>query len=194
MKKRATITLAAVLFLAGIVSPVIPARAESDIVTTTLNEDGSTNTWSQADLQAALQLLNRKYHRDMGSKEGRRKWHGMPSHSIATNAETRIIESVETYPDGFVFRDPGERRKLHTPEEEAAWFLAQRERRASARLTAIERLRERIIALEAKRTSTNELEAAHAIIELAAARKRLARLETEQTTNIVNVVVQPGVK
>ena len=182
MKKLLTIAASAVLCL-GIHS--------EDIVTTTLFDDGTTNTWTAADLQAALQLMNRKYHRDIKSAEGRRRWHGEPQYSVATNAETRIIESVETYSDGFVFRDPGKRRKLRTPEEEAAWFLAQRERRASSHQTAIERLRERIAALEIKRTSTNELEAAHAIIDLAATRKRLARLESSTKTNTVTIIVTP---
>lgn len=182
MKKIIAITLAVVLCL---------GMNAQDIVATTLFEDGSTNTWTMADLQAALQLLNRKYHREMGSADGRRKWHGAPVHTVSTNAETRIIESVETYPDGFVFRDPGKRRQLRTPEEEAAWFLAQREGRAAARLTAIERLKNHIAELETRRANaTNELDIAHAIIDLAAARKRLSRLEATQT-NTVSVVITP---
>ena len=182
MKKLLTIAASAVLCL-GI-------HAE-DIVATTLFEDCSTNTWTAADLQAALQLLNRMYHRDIKSAEGRRRWHGDPKHSVATNAETRIIESVETYSDGFVFRDPGKRRKLRTPEEEAAWYLARKENRRAGNTNTIERLRQRIAALEVQRANaTNELDMAHAIINLAALRKRIARLEATQT-NVVTVTVSP---
>ncbi len=73
---------------------------------TTLFADGSTNTWTQADLVAALQLTNRKYWRDMASDQGRRSWHGAPtSREYITNAvdEAGVVTRalVETYEDGF---------------------------------------------------------------------------------------------
>lgn len=163
----------------------------AQLIIHTLREDGSTNIWTEADLRDALGLMNRMYHRDIKRAEGRRRWHGDPKYSVATNAETRIIESVETYPDGFVFRDPGKRRKLRTPEEEAAWYLARKENRRAGNTNTIDRLRQRIAALEVQRANaTNELDMAHAIINLAALRKRLARLEAAQT-NVVTVTVSP---
>ena len=184
-----------VAIIAIIAAPHFALMAEvpsgTNIMATTLFEDGRTNTWTAADLQSALGLLNRKYHRDMLSIEGRRRWHGQPKHSVSTNATTRIIEAVETYPDGFVYANPGKRRKLLSPEEESALYLARRERRRAGNTATIELLRARIAALETQRSNgTNELEMAHAIIELAATRKRLARLEATQT-NTVTIIATP---
>lgn len=74
------------------------------VVATTLFSDGRTNTWTQADLVAALQLLNRKYHRDCESPSGRAAWHGKMRESVVTNG-TELVKT-ETHEDGkvFVFR------------------------------------------------------------------------------------------
>ena len=48
----------------------------NEVVAATLFEDGTTNVWTAADLQAALGLLNRKYHREVRRPDGRRAWHG----------------------------------------------------------------------------------------------------------------------
>ena len=53
-----------------------PAPQAGGVVATTLFSDGSTNVWTQADLLAALQLINRKYHRDCETGSGRAAWHG----------------------------------------------------------------------------------------------------------------------
>ena len=137
-------------------------------------------------------LLGSVYAADMQSMTGRAKWHGgRPEIGYRTNETTRIIEAVETYPDGFVFTDPAKRRTYLTPEEEAARYLARQERSAATLETRIAAVRDQIAALEAQRDNgTNELEMAHAIIQLAAKRRTLARLEAQQT-NIVNVVATP---
>ena len=50
------------------------ALAEGDsVIAYTLREDGTTNTWTQAELQAALGLINRMYKREIGTDAGRRK-------------------------------------------------------------------------------------------------------------------------
>ena len=46
------------------------------VVMATQRSDGSTNTWTLAELQDALGLMNRKYWRDMKTAQGRREWHG----------------------------------------------------------------------------------------------------------------------
>ena len=84
---------------------VFPAAhcAEADrVVAWTLLSDGSTNTWTQADLIAALQLVNRKYHRDVATSSGRKAWHGALVSSVA-DAEAFTV--TETYEDGAVFVD-----------------------------------------------------------------------------------------
>ena len=74
-----------------------------EVVAKTLFSDGSTNTWTQADLIAALQLMNRKYHRDCESQSGRAAWHGkLVAQIVDTNREVKI----ERHADGkeFTFR------------------------------------------------------------------------------------------
>ena len=74
----------------------------SQVVAQTLFSDGTTNTWTQADLIAALQLMNRKYHRDCERAEGRRDWHGkLVGQSVTTNGETLV--KTERHEDGTVF-------------------------------------------------------------------------------------------
>ena len=137
-------------------------------------------------------LLGSVYLADMQTMAGRAKWHGgQPNIGYHTNETTRIIESVESYPDGFVFTDQAKRRSYLTPAEEAERYLAHKERSDGTLETRIAALRDQIASLEVQRTNgTNELEAAHAIIQLAAKRKILARLEARQT-NIVSVIVSP---
>lgn len=78
----------------------LPALAANDVVFTTLYSDGTTNTWTQADLVEALGLLNRKYHRDCESATGRKAWHGrLKKEIVNTNDLTR----TEVYEDGKTF-------------------------------------------------------------------------------------------
>ena len=161
------------------------------VVAATLRSDGSTNTWTQTDLMDALGLLNRKYWRDMESQEGRRKWHGTPRHHYVTNATDRTVQRIEIYPDGFTNVVRGTKRKLRTPEEEAAWMLERRQRREQVRASMVETLRANVARLEeVLATSTNDLERAHATIDLYKARRLLARKEAAQT-NIVTVTITP---
>ena len=79
------------------------APAESPVIAQTLLSDGSTNTWTQADLIAALQLINRKYHRDCEAPSGRRAWHGkLVVETVSTNGTTLV--KTEQHEDGAVFR------------------------------------------------------------------------------------------
>ena len=105
------------LALTAEVSSAGPADAP---LVTTLLSDGSTNTWTQADLVAALQLMNRKYHRDVQSESGRRAWHGKRL-SRVTDAESFTI--TETYEDGAVFVDPA---PITTPEQAVAEHNSKR--------------------------------------------------------------------
>lgn len=80
-----------------------PAPQQGDIIATTLFSDGSTNTWTQADLLAALQLINRKYHRDCLQGEGRKAWHGRLTHeSVVTNEAGELVKT-EYHDDGQTF-------------------------------------------------------------------------------------------
>ena len=91
--------------------------ADDPIVAVTLREDGSTNTWTQSELQAALGLINRMYKREIGTDAGRRRWHGdrigqyvLPTGE--TNAVGReVFVRVDLYADGFVMTNRAVRAK-----------------------------------------------------------------------------------
>ena len=82
--------------------------ANDPVVATTLREDGTTNTWTQAELQAALGLINRMYKREIGTDAGRRRWHGdRIGQYILPTGETNsvgreVFVRVDLYADGFV--------------------------------------------------------------------------------------------
>ena len=82
------------------IGEMIESNDPNKVVFITQLEDGSTNTWTQADLVAALGLLNRKYHRDCEGVSGRKAWHGRLAKEIVDeDAETK----TEVYEDGTTF-------------------------------------------------------------------------------------------
>ena len=112
--------------------------ADEPVVAATIRADGSTNTWTQADLQAALGLMNRMYWRDQETDAGRRKWHGerigqyvLPTGE--TNAAGKaILVNVMLYADGFVMSNRAVRaaNSLVKDPEAAAKAAAEAKRRA----------------------------------------------------------------
>ena len=97
------LSLALALALAAL-CPVPSAQADDAApVAVTTNADGSTNTWTMADLVTALQLMNRKYHRDVATESGRKAWHGR---LVSQEVDTNELVKVSTYADGTEFRDP----------------------------------------------------------------------------------------
>ena len=96
------------------------AAGPSPIVAETLLADGTTNTWTQADLVAALGLLNRRYRRDIQTDAGRRAWHGAETRqTLMTNDAGRIFMR-RTYADGFTFDDEGGRMTVQQIASNAA--------------------------------------------------------------------------
>ena len=101
-----TISLISILLL----SFAIVAQSSGDggqpqpgqVIATTLFSDGSTNTWTQADLLAALQLINRKYHRDCERADGRKAWHGKMRETVTTNEVGELVKQ-EIHEDGQTF-------------------------------------------------------------------------------------------
>ena len=133
-------------------------------------------------------LLGAAYARDMQSAAGRHRWHGDFVSRFETNVTERTIRRIDTYEDGYEHVELPSRR-YYTPEEMAE-LVANRRPKATLedRIAALKVL---IASLEAQRDNgTNELESAHAIIQLAAKRKTLMRLEASRT-NEVSIVVQP---
>ena len=137
------------------------------IVAETLFEDGSTNTWTAADLQTALGLMNRKYHREQETAAGRLAWHGrrMGQYVIESEVESGGVESVlvELYEDGFVWTNAAKR--VTRPDPEAA---------AKARAAA-----------EARQAEWERTHLPPDVAALLAARRAAA------TTNEVTVIVGP---
>lgn len=91
LKKILILAVFALGFLA------LEAEENEPIVIETQLEDGSANQWTQKDLVEALGLMNRMYHRDMKSHEGRRRWHGEAKSEIYTNECIQVMR----YEDGF---------------------------------------------------------------------------------------------
>lgn len=86
------------------------AATAAPVVAETLLSDGTTNTWTQADLVAALGLLNRRYRRDIETDAGRRAWHGREvGQTLLTNDAGRLVMR-RTYADGFTFDDAARRQ------------------------------------------------------------------------------------
>ena len=97
------LTLAAALAALCPVSSAQADDAATSPVAVTTNADGSTNSWTMADLVTALQLMNRKYHRDVATEAGRVSWHGK---LVSQEVDTNALVKVSTYADGTEFRDP----------------------------------------------------------------------------------------
>jgi len=119
--KIAFLTLAACAALTGQAARLDwNATAAAPVVAETLLADGTTNTWTQADLVDALGLLNRRYRRDIETEAGRRAWHGREvSQTLLTN-ETGRIFMRRTYADGFVFDDAARRLTVQQIASNAA--------------------------------------------------------------------------
>ena len=155
------------------------AQSDEQIVAATIRADGSTNTWTQADLQAALGLMNRMYWRDQETDSGRKKWHGerigeylLPTGVTNANGQARMIV-VQLYQDGFVAtnRMVRYRKSIVQDPEAAAKAAAEAKRRAE----------------EARRA----WESANLPPDLAALR---AAQRIAGETNEVTVIVGPGVQ
>ena len=132
MKKILFLTVAAVAAICAV------TQADEPIVAATIRADGSTNTWTQADLQAALGLMNRMYWRDQGTDAGRQKWHGerigeylLPTGVTNANGAAQMIV-VQLYQDGFVAtnRMVRYRKRIMQDPEAAAKAAAEAKRRA----------------------------------------------------------------
>ena len=93
--------------------PVAGEPVALPVITETINEDGSTNTWTQADLVAALQLLSRKYHREVSTPGGRQAWHGK---MVCAEVDLDRAVKIETHEDGTVFEIPFRARSKSAPK------------------------------------------------------------------------------
>lgn len=107
-----------------------PATNATPIVAETLFEDGSTNTWTQADLTAALGLMNRKYHKEQETDAGRVSWHGKRMGQYLIDAGDGKQCLVMLYEDGFAWTNAATRVTLKDPEAAAKAKAAAEARQA----------------------------------------------------------------
>lgn len=108
--------------------------AFADTVAATLRADGTTNTWTAAELQDALGLMNRMYWREMTTDAGRRKWHGNRiGQYVLTNGEQMV--RIDLYADGFTSTNVARRagRGAFDPEAAAKAAIEAKRREDEAR-------------------------------------------------------------
>lgn len=111
----------------------------------------------------------------------RKLYHGgSPTIHFETNLETRIIQRLDKYPDGYIHIEKGAEKKLLTAEE-AAKRIVQIKNIKNSR---IEGLKTRIATLEKASDAQSK---AH----LEQCKRLLERLERGSTTNYVDLVVRP---
>lgn len=106
------------------------ATNDQSVVVATLFEDGSTNTWTAADLQAALGLMNRKYHREQETESGRVTWHGKRMGQYILDDGNGGQCLVQLYEDGFAWTNAATRVRLKDPEAAAKAKAAAEARQA----------------------------------------------------------------
>lgn len=112
----------------------VAAAANGDIVAATQYADGSTNTWTQSDLQDGLGLINRKYWRDMETEAGRKSWHGdVMGTYLLTNQTTGVIYAAKLYSDGYVHTAAGRKVTSSDPEAKAKAAAAAKARAEAIR-------------------------------------------------------------
>lgn len=112
------------------VAEIPSATNDQSVVVATLFEDGSTNTWTAADLQAALGLMNRKYHREQETESGRVTWHGKRMGQYILDDGNGGQCLVQLYEDGFAWTNAAKRVSLKDPEAAAKAKAAAEARQA----------------------------------------------------------------
>lgn len=167
---------------AAMAATAAAVAADTDVVLVTRFEDGSTNAWTQADLVSALGMVNRKYHRDMGSHQGRTEWHGKldPARcGIVTNADGRVFRR-DVYADGYHFDTPFTERPVSRPLP-----------RADASADRYANISNALAAAEARVAAGDPATVQYArdLLEANRLRRMLERENARRTTNTVSVTV-----
>lgn len=191
MEMRSIMPMAAMAALVAMAPS--PSRADivmedggTNVVLVTRLADGSTNPWTQVDLADALGMVNRKYHRDMATDQGRRKWHGaiVPEKcTIVTNADGKKFRR-DVYADGYFHDTPFTPKPTLRPRGNRSPFAAE-ERYAN--------LTNRLAEVEAKVAAGDPKTVQYAkdLIEAHRLRRVVERENARRTTNTVSVTVTP---
>lgn len=187
MKTRRIMAFAAMAALvATAAADIVMEDDGTNVVLVTSLSDGSTNPWTQVDLIDALGMVNRKYHRDMASDQGRRRWHGdiVPEKcTIVTSSDGKKFRR-DVYADGYFHDTPFTPRPVRRPRGNRSPFAAE-ERYAN--------LTNRLAEVEAKVASgdPSTLQYAKDLMEAHRLRRMVERETARRTTNTVNVVITP---
>ena len=154
----AIVALAIYIFAFGAVMRCFAdEQSAAPIVAETLFEDGSTNTWTAADLQQALGLMNRKYHREQETDAGRLAWHGkrMGQYLIDVGDGKQCL--VMLYEDGFAWTNAAKRVSLKDPEAAAKAKAAAEARQAEWERTHLPPDVAALLAARRAAATTNEV-------------------------------------
>ena len=155
MKK--SLTAIALCICANLVFADEPAANATAIVAETRFEDGSTNTWTAADLQTALGLMNRKYHREQETDAGRLAWHGKRMGQYLIDAGDGKQCLVMLYEDGFAWTNAATRVSLKDPEAAAKAKAAAEARQAEWERTHLPPDVAALLAARRAAAATNEV-------------------------------------
>lgn len=123
--KRAIIITVAILVSLAAVSDV--EKISFDVFSSALNG------WTQSNIIKALDLISRKYQRDIQSFTGRVNWHGPVVRRVV---ETNDLRMIEYHEDGFSYTNRWRRPPQVSPADRARIIEAQR----NARIARAKRL------------------------------------------------------
>lgn len=139
-----------------------------EILAATLRSDGTTNTWTAADLQDALGMLNRRYWREMQTDGGRRSWHGgITASGVYTNDMGAVVRR-DVYEDGYTHETAFTPRKVTSA-------ISAEERRAARVAGLKERYEAATAALDALGADADEERRARLVIEKCRLKRALQR-------------------
>ena len=129
-------------------------------------------------------MMNRKYHRDMASDQGRRSWHGaiVPEKcTIITNASGKTFRR-DVYADGYFHDTPFTPKPTKRPRP-----------KGDAAAARYANLTNRLAEVEAKVASgdPSSLQYAKDLMEAHRLRKMVERENARRTTNTVSVTIAP---
>lgn len=115
------------------------------------------------------------------NKDLRKVYHGGdPVYHFETNLETKIIQRLDKYPDGYIHIEKGQARKIPTAFKGADLKVKSKKIRESR----ISKLKERIQTLSSQTNAVSKAQLEQAL-------RLLERLEAVSTTNYVDKVFKP---
>ena len=166
------------------------AFADSPVVAT-LFEDGTTNTWTQAELVAALELQNQRYHRDIKTLAGRKAWWGEPEYRYETNTVDGTLAQIEVYHSG-AFCHTNKAVRLAPPGSAVVGSLLGNPTGIAEKEATLRSMEAELAAMpDPPPDDKTALARARLSVKIIKFRRALAREKASAATNTVDVVVTP---